>query len=74
MNNDSYQRTIQALPNDTLDAIAHRVYAKRSTELLPQIIDSNDRYSPYALLPTNAIIILPDDTAVTAAPSIKIWD
>lgn len=74
MSTDSYRRTVRALPNDTLDALAHRVYAKRSTELLPQIIDSNDRYAPHALLPANAIIILPDDTATTAAPSIKLWD
>ena len=74
MSGDSYQRTIRALPNDTLDAIAHRVYANRSTQMLPQIISSNEQYSPYALLPAIAVIILPNDTAATAAPSLKLWD
>ena len=71
---NSYQRTTLAVQNDTLDAIAYRMYAHRSTDMLPKLIASNDIYCPTAILPTGAIIILPDDIAVTAAPSIKLWD
>lgn len=69
-----YQRTIMALPNDTLDAIAYRVYAHRAQAMLPTLINNNANYSPHAKLPPNAIIILPADTATAAAPAIKLWD
>lgn len=69
-----YQRTIDAIQNDTLDAIAYRVYANRSIDMLPKLIESNPDYSPIALLPTNAIVILPTDHAAVAVPSIKLWD
>lgn len=74
MINPDYQRTILAVQNDTLDAIAHRVYASRSTDILPKLIESNPNYSPVALLPHRAVIVLPDDNATAAAPSIKLWD
>lgn len=69
-----YQRTIRAMPNDTLDAIAYRVYANRSTDMLPKLIGINDTYSPTAILPAQSVIVLPDDIATTTAPSIKLWD
>lgn len=74
MSNTRYQRTTLALQNDTLDAIAYRVYAQRSTEILPEIIEKNSQYSPQALLQSGAVVVLPDDNATTAAPSIKLWD
>lgn len=74
MSNTQYQRTLRAIPNDTLDAIAYRVYASRSVEMLPKLIESNTDYSPFALLPFGAVIILPDDNTAAAAPSIKLWD
>lgn len=74
MSADSYQRTIRALPNDTLDAIAHRVYASRSTNILPKLIEANAEYAPTAILPYAALIVLPDDNATAAAHSIKLWD
>lgn len=69
-----YQRTILAIQNDTLDAIAYRVYANRSTYMLPKLIENNSEYSPIALLPAGAAVILPNDHAAVAAPSIKLWD
>lgn len=69
-----YQRTATALQNDTLDALAYRVYANRSIDMLPQLIESNADYTPSAVLPFGAIIVLPDDNAAVAAPSIKLWD
>lgn len=69
-----YQRTIRAIQNDTLDAIAYRVYAHRSIEMLPKLIESNPTYTPQAILSTGAVVILPNDNAVAAAPSIKLWD
>ncbi len=69
-----YQRTTVAIQNDTLDAIAYRIYAHRSRSVLPQLIDANNQYSPVALLPQGAVIVLPTDTAPTAKPSIKLWD
>ncbi|ALF60335.1 tail protein X [Psychrobacter urativorans] len=69
-----YQRTILAIQNDTLDAIAYRIYANRSIDMLPKLIESNPDYSPIALLPTDAVVILPNDHAAVAAPSIKLWD
>ncbi len=74
MSSTQYQRTILATQNDTLDAIAYRVYANRSVEILPKLIESNSDYSPFALLPFQAVVILPDDNATAAAPSIKLWD
>ena len=74
MSNDSYQRTTLAVQNDTLDGIAYRVYARRSIEMLPKVIENNTKYSPNALLPSGAVIVLPDDNATTATPSIKLWD
>lgn len=69
-----YQRTIRAIQNDTLDAIAYRVYAHRSIEMLPKLIESNPTYTPQAILSTGTVVILPNDNAVAAAPSIKLWD
>lgn len=69
-----YQRTTRAIQNDTLDAIAYRIYAHRSIDMLPQLIESNDIYTPYAILPTNSVVTLPNDNAVATAPSIKLWD
>lgn len=74
MSSTQYQRTIRATQNDTLDAIAYRVYANRSVEMLPKLIESNISYSPFAVLPVQALIILPDDNAAAATPSIKLWD
>lgn len=74
MSTDQYQRTIRATQNDTLDAIAYRIYAHRSMDMLPKLIESNSEYTPQAILPTGAIVILPNDNAVAAAPSIKLWD
>jgi phage tail protein X len=74
MTSNKYQRTIRAIQNDTLDAIAYRIYAERSRDMLPQIIDSNPSYAPQAVLPIGAIITLPDNNAIAAAPSIKLWD
>lgn len=74
MSSTQYQRTIRATQKDTLDAIAYRVYANRSVEILPKLIESNSDYSPFALLPFQAVVILPDDNATAAAPSIKLWD
>ena len=74
MSSAHYQRTISALQNDTLDAIAYRVYANRSIEMLPKLIESNISYAPFAVLPAQALITLPDDNAAAAAPSIKLWD
>lgn len=74
MTSTKYQRTITAIQNDTLDAIAYRIYADRSNDMLPQIIDSNPSYAPQAVLPIGAIIKLPYDNAIAAAPSIKLWD
>lgn len=74
MSSTQYQRTLRATPNDTLDAIAYRVYANRSLEMLPKLIESNISYSPFAVLPAQALITLPDDNATAAAPSIKLWD
>ena len=70
----TYQRTTTAHQGDTLDDIAHRVYAHRSIDMLPQLIESNPAYSPVALLPLHAIIILPDDNTSATAPTIKLWD
>lgn len=74
----AYQRTTLAVQNDTLDAIAYRIYANRSTDILPTLIESNPQYSPVALLPFNAVIVLPNDVSLTSAnataPSIKLWD
>ena len=69
-----YQRTIRAMPNDTLDAIAYRIYANRSIDMLPKLIEANSAYSPIAILPAQSVIVLPDDIATTTAPSIKLWD
>lgn len=69
-----YQRTIRAIQNDTLDAIAYRIYANRSIDMLPKLIESNPDYSPIALLPTAAVVILPTDHAAVVVPSIKLWD
>ena len=74
MSSSKYQRTIRATQNDTLDAIAYRVYANRSISMLPKLIESNTDHSPFALLPFQAVVILPDDNATAAAPSIKLWD
>lgn len=74
MSTDQYQRTIRSTQNDTLDAIAYRIYAHRSMDMLPKLIESNSEYTPQAILPTGTVVILPNDNAVTAAPSIKLWD
>ncbi|WP_286796143.1 tail protein X [Psychrobacter sp. UBA6291] len=74
MSTNQYQRTIRATQNDTLDAIAYRIYAHRSMDMLPKLIESNAEYTPQALLPTGTVVILPNDNAVAAAPSIKLWD
>ena len=74
MSTDQYQRTIRSTQNDTLDAIAYRIYAHRSMDMLPKLIESNPEYTPQAILPTGAVVILPNDNAVAAAPSIKLWD
>lgn len=74
MSSAQYQRTISALQNDTLDAIAYRVYANRSVEMLPQLIESNADYTPNAVLKAGSIILLPSDSARSTAPSIKLWD
>lgn len=74
MSSAQYQRTIRATQNDTLDDIAYRVYANRSVEMLPKLIESNISYSPFAVLPTQALITLPANDAAAATPSIKLWD
>lgn len=74
MSRADYRRTILALQNDTLDAIAHRVYGSRSKSVLPTLIAANPNYAPMALLPYRSLIVLPNDNASTAAPSIKLWD
>jgi len=74
MSTDQYQRTIRSTQNDTLDAIAYRIYAHRSMDMLPKLIESNSEYTPQAILPTGTVVILPNDNAVAAAPSIKLWD
>lgn len=74
MSSAQYQRTVRATQNDTLDAIAYRVYANRSVEMLPKLIESNISHSPFAVLPAQALITLPDDNTAAAAPSIKLWD
>lgn len=74
MSTDQYQRTIHSTQNDTLDAIAYRIYAHRSMDMLPKLIESNSEYTPQAILPTGTVVILPNDNAVAAAPSIKLWD
>ena len=74
MSTDQYPRTIRSTQNDTLDAIAYRIYAHRSMDMLPKLIESNSEYTPQAILPTGTVVILPNDNAVAAAPSIKLWD
>ena len=74
MSTDQYQRTIRSTQYDTFDAIAYRIYAHRSMDMLPKLIESNSEYTPQAILPTGTVVILPNDNAVAAAPSIKLWD
>ena len=74
MSTDQYQRTIRSTQNDTFDAIAYRIYAHRSMDMLPKLIESNPEYTPQAILPTGTVVILPNDNAVAAAPSLKLWD
>ena len=74
MSTDQYQRTIRSTQNDTLDAIAYRIYAHRSMDMLAKLIESNSEYTPKTILPTGTVVILPNDNAVAAAPSIKLWD
>lgn len=69
-----YARTALSVQSDTLDAIAYRFFGSESNRYLPQLIELNDQFSPFAILPMRSQIVLPDTPTISPLNTIKLWD
>lgn len=68
-------QTINALQNDTIDAICWRHYG-RSSGVVEQVLEANPQLAEFDVcLPMGTLVILPNiETAEQIQQTINLWD
>lgn len=66
---------VRSLQGETMDSIAHRYYTADSVAMLPLLITSNQTLCDHVVLPTNSVVLIPDQpTQQIQRQALSLWD